>query len=57
MSSDTEHGGAHAGIELPAPTSFPIYFALGITLLLAGLVTHEIVSWVGLAAALEKQIF
>ena len=52
MSSDTEHGGAHAGVELPAPTTYPIYFALGITLLFAGMVTHEMVSWVGLAAAL-----
>ena len=44
MSSDTEHGGAHAGVELPAPTTSPIYFALGITLLFAGLLTHELVS-------------
>lgn len=38
-------------VELPAPTSSPLYFALGVTLLLAGLVTHVIVSFVGLAAA------
>ena len=39
------------GIELPAPTSAPLYFALGLALLLAGLVTNEIVSAVGGATA------
>lgn len=34
-------------IELPAPTSHPLYFALGLALLLAGLVTHPLVSVVG----------
>ena len=34
-------------IELPAPTSHPLYFALGVTLLFAGLVTDPIVSAVG----------
>ena len=48
MANDAEHG----GIELPAPTSYPIYFAFGITLLFFGLVTHPMVSWVGLGAAL-----
>ncbi len=56
MSSDTEHGGAHEGVELPAPTIWPIYFALGITLLFAGIVTHELVSWVGLAASLAGAV-
>ena len=43
-------------IEMPAPTAWPLALALGITLTLAGLVTNEIVSAVGviltLAAAL-----
>ena len=39
------------GIELPAPTNAPLYFALGLALLLAGLVTNEIVSAVGVAIA------
>jgi len=39
------------GIELPAPTSAPLYFALGLALILAGLVTNEIVSAVGGATA------
>jgi hypothetical protein len=39
------------GIELPAPTAHPLYFALGLSLIIAGLVTHPIVSWVGALAA------
>ena len=35
------------GIWLPAPTASPMIFALGITLLFGGLVTHPIVSGVG----------
>lgn len=38
-------------VELPAPTASPLYFALGLALLLAGLVTNAIVSVVGLGAA------
>ncbi|MEE2679670.1 MAG: hypothetical protein VX546_13905 [Myxococcota bacterium] len=34
-------------IELPAPTNSPLYFALGLALVMAGLVTNEIVSIVG----------
>jgi hypothetical protein len=36
-----------AGIELPAPTSLPLYFALGVALAFAGLVTHFLVSIIG----------
>lgn len=36
-------------IELPSPTASPLYFALGLSLMLAGLVTHELVSFVGAA--------
>lgn len=39
------------GIELPAGTSAPVYFALGLTLLLASLVTHPLVAVVGLGFA------
>jgi hypothetical protein len=34
-------------IEMPAPTGWPIVLAFGITLLFAGLVTREAVSWLG----------
>jgi hypothetical protein len=40
------------GIELPAPTPWPMVLALGITLGFAGLVTHAAVSVVGIALAL-----
>ena len=35
-------------VHLPAPTAAPLVTALGLTLLLAGLVTHVTVSGVGL---------
>jgi hypothetical protein len=34
-------------IEIPAPTNYPLYCALGLALAFAGLVTHELVSWIG----------
>ncbi|HEX2035628.1 MAG TPA: hypothetical protein VHS99_15745 [Chloroflexota bacterium] len=39
-------------IELPAPTAWPMVTALGVALLLGGLVTHAVVSAVGLVLAL-----
>jgi hypothetical protein len=38
--------------ELPAPTAWPMVVALGVTLAFAGLVTHAVVSAVGIALAL-----
>jgi hypothetical protein len=51
MASERRSDVGREGIELPAPTSAPLYFALGLSLLLAGLVTNEIVSAVGVAIA------
>ena len=53
---DAEHVSTHEGIELPAPTTWPVYFAFGIALLFSGIVTHEFVSWVGVAAALAGAV-
>ena len=39
-------------IELPAPTAWPMVVALGLTLAFGGLVTHAVVSVVGLVLAL-----
>jgi hypothetical protein len=39
-------------IELPAPTAWPMIAALGVTLMGAGLVTHAVVSAVGLLLAM-----
>jgi len=44
------------GIELPAPTSAPLYLALGLALLFAGLVTHALVSVVGAVAAVAGAV-
>jgi hypothetical protein len=38
-------------IQLPAPTAWPMVFALGISLVLAGMVTHWVISLLGLVMA------
>ena len=43
-------------IEVPAPTAWPMITALGLTLLAAGLVTHLVVSFVGLILALRGAV-
>jgi hypothetical protein len=43
-------------VALPAPTAWPIVFAFGVTLLLAGLVTHAAVTIVGALAALAASV-
>jgi hypothetical protein len=46
--SESEHGQDHHGVvNLPTPTSWPIVLSLGITLLLAGLVTSWAISLLG----------
>ena len=45
-------GQALGAIELPAPTAWPMVVALGVTLGFAGLVTHAVVSAVGIGLAL-----
>jgi hypothetical protein len=47
-----DEGRAPEAIELPAPTAWPMVTALGVALLLGGLVTHAAVSAVGLVLAL-----
>jgi hypothetical protein len=56
MSHELHHGEAgertdESHIELPAPTFWPIFFAFGITLMAAGIVTHWSVGAVGLVLA------
>ena len=43
-------------IEMPAPTFWPMVFAFGVTLLFAGLVTHYVVSLVGLVIAFRSAV-
>ncbi len=51
MSEQTNHDGRHQ-ISLPAPTAWPLLFAFGLTFGLAGLVTHVIVTMVGVVLVL-----
>lgn len=54
MSQDS--GDDQTGIQLPAPTFWPMVFAFGITLLLAGIVTHWAVSIIGFLIAAKSAI-
>jgi hypothetical protein len=46
--SESEHGHDQRGVvNLPTPTSWPVVLSLGITLLLAGLVTNWVISLLG----------
>ncbi|MEO2104448.1 MAG: hypothetical protein ABGZ36_02280, partial [Actinomycetota bacterium] len=51
MSERSEGGGHWDGIDLPASTSTPLYFAIGLALLFAGIVTHVLISIVGAVTA------
>jgi hypothetical protein len=58
MEHRLDHGEAgertgESHIDMPAPTFWPMVFAFGIALLMAGLVTHYVVSIVGLAIAIR----
>ena len=56
MSSEEVRNPSQEMIEVPAPTAWPMITALGITLLAAGLVTHPVVSAVGLVLALRGAV-
>ena len=48
-----EHGAMIGAVQLPAPTAWPMVLALGIALMLAGMVTHWAISLLGLLLALR----
>ena len=48
-----EHGILIGAVQLPAPTVWPMVFALGIALVLAGMVTHWAISLLGLFLAIR----
>jgi hypothetical protein len=56
MSSEEVRNPSQEVIEVPAPTAWPLVTALGITLLAAGLVTHLVISLVGLVLALRGAV-
>lgn len=48
-----EHGTMIGAVQLPAPTAWPMVLALGIALMLAGMVTHWAISLLGVLLALR----
>jgi hypothetical protein len=46
----------HGYVEMPAPSFWPMVFAFGVTLLFAGLVTHWVVSVVGLVIGVRSAV-
>jgi hypothetical protein len=56
MSPEEERNPSQEMIEVPAPTAWPMITALGITLLAAGLVTHLVITLVGLVLALRGAV-
>jgi hypothetical protein len=58
MTEESTARGANAGegIALPTPTAWPMLFALGLSMLFAGLVTHPVVSGVGAVLFLRGAI-
>jgi hypothetical protein len=47
-----DHSQPTGAVQLPAPTAWPMVFALGISLMLAGMVTHWAISLLGLVMAI-----
>ena len=56
MASEHKQEQLPGNVNLPAPTAWPFVTAFGITLLCAGLVTHPVVSVVGLVLALRGAV-
>ncbi|MEO8736215.1 MAG: hypothetical protein ABI380_06710 [Edaphobacter sp.] len=55
--AEQEHGQDRMGVvELPTPTAWPLVLSLGITLLLAGLLTHWFISVLGVALILPSAV-
>ena len=49
--SSHDHAAPTGAVQLPAPTAWPMVLALGISLMLAGMVTHWAISLLGLVMA------
>jgi hypothetical protein len=55
--SESKHGQDHSGVvHLPTPTAWPLALSLGITLLLAGLVTHWVISLLGVVLIVPSSV-
>jgi hypothetical protein len=53
---DHHHQDGHAGVHMPLPTAWPIVLALGVTLIIAGMVTHVLISLLGLVLSVIAAI-
>ncbi len=53
---DDGHGHLHGHVHLPAPTIWPMVLALGVSLLLTGMVTHWVISLLGLLLLLRAAV-
>lgn len=60
LTNQAPHGAAHAlhadGVVLPVPTPWPMVLALGVSLLIVGMVTHWVVSLLGLVLTLRATV-
>ncbi len=54
MEHENQHG--HAGIHMPLPTAWPVVLALGVTLIIAGMVTSGVISLLGFLLSLISVI-
>jgi hypothetical protein len=54
--SDTAHAPEPDSVILPAPTAWPMVLALGISLMVAGMVTHWVISLLGLVLSLRSAV-
>lgn len=53
---DHDHAQLHNTVHLPAPTVWPMVLALGISLMLTGMVTHWVISLLGFILVLRSSI-
>jgi hypothetical protein len=55
-----EHGTGHTlqhdGVLLPVPTAWPVVLALGVTLMITGMVTHWVISLLGVVLAVRSTV-
>src|SRR6202789_1994234 len=53
---DPEHALRTDSVILPAPTAWPMVLALGLALLITGMVTHWVISLLGLVLSLRSAV-
>ena len=51
-----EHALEHDGVLLPVPTAWPMVLALGVTLMITGMVTHWVISLLGVVLAVRSTV-